>query len=261
MSSEPSKIEETLEPHDSSIVEAEAQQDHFENPPSYEVDENFKRKPDATEEDWRLGSPLDKEAPCPEDWATRPIPNLIFALTPLVKNSSVIREWFKTVPERDWYAALRLNAKNIPGLMRDGFHWSSANIIPGRGFILLNNRDLPREIGLGLTSCNHTRTYKLKGNENTDIEWRGTLYVSARKSCTITTFDLNWLTQDKIIFVSAYDWNSKPVYSYNWFRNSENFNVVYEGMPLKGWWPWPKAEPPSQGNASAATRENSIGER
>ncbi|KAK7212160.1 hypothetical protein V2G26_019338 [Clonostachys chloroleuca] len=254
MSPEPSKIGETPKPPDPSEVEAAVEQDPPEDrPPSYEVHENFERQPDATEEDWRLGSPLDREPPCPEDWATRPIPNLIFFMTPLVKISSVIRGWFKTVPERDWYAALRLNAKNIPGLMRDGFHWSSANIVPGRGFILLDNRDLPREIGLGLTNCNHTRTYKLKGNENTDTEWRGTLYVSAKKSCTITTFDLSWLTQDKIILVRAYDWNSRPVYAYNWFRDRENFNVVYEGMPLKGWWPWPKASPPSQANASMAS--------
>ncbi|CAH0046109.1 unnamed protein product [Clonostachys solani] len=270
MSSEPSKAEGTSEPLDPSKVGATAEQDPLEdrppgysvdiNPPNYEVNEICDRQPDATEEEWRLGSPLHGEAPCPEDWPTRPQANLVFCMTPL-GFLSLVREWFKTVPERDWVAEIQINAKNIPGLMRDGFHWSSANIVPGRGSILLDMRDHLKEIGLGPTNCKHMRTYKLKGNENTDIEWRGTLTVYAMRSFTVTNFDLNWLTQDKIIFVTAFDWNSKPVYAYERYRASKNFNVVYEGMPLEGWWPWPKAAPPSQGNHSKqAVAENSAGE-
>jgi hypothetical protein len=249
MSSEPSKIEDTPKPPNPSEVEAAVEQDPLEDhPPSYG---NFERQPDATEEDWRLGSPLDREAPCPEDWATRSKPNLIFVLTPATF-TSVIREWFKTVPERDWFAVLEVNAKNIPGLMRHGFHCSSANLVPGRGFVELDRRELLKERGFGRTHCQHIRAYKLKGNENTDIEWRGTLEVYAKSSSTLINFDLNWLTPDKMLYTNAWDWNSKPVYSYNRYRERRNFNVVYEGMPLKGWWPWPKASPPSQANPSMA---------
>ncbi|CAH0043195.1 unnamed protein product [Clonostachys rhizophaga] len=218
MSPEPSKIGETPKPPDPSEVEAAVEQDPPEDrPPSYEVDEKISS-----------GSQMLRK-----------------------KTGGLVPRWVENpLARKTGQLVLQVNAKNIPGLMRHGFYCSLANFVPGRGSILLDRRELLKERGLGRTHCKHIRAYKEKGNENTEIEWRGILEVYAKSSSTLINFDLNWLTHDNMLFAKAWDWNSKQVYSYSQYRERRNVNVVYEGIPLKGWWPWPKASPPSQADPS-----------
>lgn len=42
----------------------------------------------------------------------------------------------------------------------------------------------------------------------------------------------------------AWSINDKIIYEYTSWKPEDNFNAIYDDMPMEGWWPWPKKEEP-----------------
>lgn len=145
--------------------------------------------------------------------------------------------------EEEWAAWLVVHAKCIPHLMRHGFHWLKANILTEKSFVALGSSYVcltPAYIQSGYL---HTRTFFLENSQHDskNQEWIGMIKVFAKNVPTVAAFRLEWLSLNTMKFVRAWNWDRKLVYQYNSSEPENNFNVIYENMPLQGWRPWPKA--------------------
>lgn len=49
------------------------------------------------------------------------------------------------------------------------------------------------------------------------------------------------LGPDNVVAAAGFDKRGNRVYSYSTINPEENFNAIYDGKPLRGWWPWPRA--------------------
>ncbi|CAI6099118.1 unnamed protein product [Clonostachys chloroleuca] len=126
------------------------------------------------------------------------------------KPKSGLRKLFSDARGSHWQAMMRIRAKNVPRLMRDGFF--------------------------------QTRTYAFK-DEGDDPEWHATLAVVSKERFTIVNYDLGMITPDTITMVKAYNWKGEQVYEANQSRPRENFNLIYPNVILGGWWGGPQPAP------------------
>lgn len=70
------------------------------------------------------------------------------------------------------------------------------------------------------------------------IEWTAEVTLRAREHESMAQFRLSHLSPNNIFSADGY--TKKMVYRYNARNPEKNLNTIYEDMPLKGWWPWPK---------------------
>ena len=157
---------------------------------------------------------------------------LYFVIDPRVP-----RGW-KAAP---WEAALVVKCPDVPRLMRDGFFWSADNIVPEEGFIRAAH---PQSRALGYS---HVRTWILTDkpesrNGHGTPKWVAYLEVAATAIQTLTGFRPQSLTRAHIWKANAWDVHGRAIYHYDSYAPAENYNCVYDDMPLRGWWPWPRRE-------------------
>jgi hypothetical protein len=176
---------------------------------------------------------------CPKDWQTKHI-NFALALTPEHMREENQPGFFrglfkKRSKEPLWMAMIFLRAKNIPRLMREGFHWSPANIIKGMDAIMPDTTNASSEVNLHSQKFKHSRMYQLKDLDHSEPEWVGQLWVQATDASFIINFDVNCLTKDMRASSFAKDWNQRRVYEAR-TGGKISFNAIYKDMPLSGWW-------------------------
>ncbi|VUC29582.1 unnamed protein product [Clonostachys rosea] len=166
---------------------------------------------------------------------------------PSTKSSLILEFKPKTSPKRfftkatgpRWHAMMRIRAKNVPRLMRDGyFRWSSRNYCEGSSALRLDDNLWPERLGCD-DSWRQTRTYALK-DDGDDPEWHATLAVVSKDRSTVLNFDLDMITFDTIHTVKAYNWSGEQVYEANQSNPIDNFNLIYPNIVLGGWWGGPK---------------------
>lgn len=168
----------------------------------------------------------------PEDWMNASHFNLeIDIMDPSLAKAQILR-----VDHAEWFAYLGVHVKNLPQLMRGGFHWSTSNILPERGCIKRNIQ------GRG-DKCGFRRTYHLVDLAE-DPEWCAKLEIYTKKQSTLAAFKLSWLSIDGIRLAKGWNWDRELVYIYEAFAPESALNAIYDGMPLEGWWPWPKPKSP-----------------
>ncbi|CAH0047628.1 unnamed protein product [Clonostachys solani] len=187
------------------------------SPPQYTCLKVADREAAAVEDAW--------EAMAPRKWQKVRFFNLEFTCAPKAfhKNKNFIRRTLrdrKTQPY--WKAKLFVKAKNIPRLMRQGFHLSVADLIPGSGEVHFYDEERAKEDTSG------------------DPEWTATLEVFAKSYFTVMSFRLGWITPDTVFMASAFRWDEKQVYQACTSRSSHSFNTLFDEMPTGGWWPAPK---------------------
>ncbi|TRX93765.1 hypothetical protein FHL15_005441 [Xylaria flabelliformis] len=141
---------------------------------------------------------------------------------------------------QDWGAVLMVKCRDVPCLMREGFHWDGANVIREEGYI-----DHERDF-----TCSHrrkdgkcwvsTRHYYLKDLQQPQ-RWVATIKVFALDPETVYQFDLiNRLSRESMQWATAIN-QSSGHYIYNWhYCTPVRFNAIYDDMPMEGWWPWPR---------------------
>ncbi|KAI0968429.1 hypothetical protein F4678DRAFT_482038 [Xylaria arbuscula] len=166
-------------------------------------------------------------------------PSIIFKFCP-----DTTKRW--NIPDQDWIASIQLKCSNVPRLMREGFYWDKSNVINEEGYIEngTTNATAPA------SKREFTRWYFL-----TDIyqprRWIASLAVTALDKNILYNFNLNQLSREKIRLASAVNQNKKQIYGYRSFTSANKstataeipmmgFNMIYDNMPMKGFWPWPK---------------------
>ncbi|RMJ12935.1 hypothetical protein BHE90_009578 [Fusarium euwallaceae] len=138
-----------------------------------------------------------------------------------------------TVPK--WEVYLEVSAHDVPKLMREGFYWSEANVDHERGEFTI----YPREDNTNLVRF--SRTYYLE-DLHEDPQWMAQLKVYSFELDVLSTFRLRNLRVKDILKARAYRPQDHEVYYYHAHEPGHFINAIYDDMPLKGWWPWPKEE-------------------
>ncbi|KAI5457707.1 hypothetical protein BGZ63DRAFT_427741 [Mariannaea sp. PMI_226] len=141
----------------------------------------------------------------------------------------------------DWLATLEVVTKDIIRLMEEGFYWSKDNILRRKGYFEFGEKvsHLAKEQG-----WNCTRIYFLADikKENGQPLWTAKLTIFARDLRTLSQFDLACLTVERIVLAAAVDQSRLPIYGYYALQPEFSFNALLDGMPLRGWWPWPRSQ-------------------
>ncbi|KAI0185450.1 hypothetical protein EV127DRAFT_503013 [Xylaria flabelliformis] len=140
---------------------------------------------------------------------------------------------------QDWAAVLMVKCRDVPCLMREGFHWDGANVIREEGYIDHDFSDSHRRKDGKCWAS--TRHYYLKDLQQPQ-RWVATIKVFALKPETVYRFDLlNQLSRESMQWATAIN-SSSGYYIYNWHycNPTGRFNAIYDDMPMKGWWPWPR---------------------
>ncbi|ROT36807.1 hypothetical protein SODALDRAFT_335007 [Sodiomyces alkalinus F11] len=168
----------------------------------------------------------------------------------LSSDSTIAKEWGAA-----WVAVMWLHTEDLARLMRDGFDWDESNVIKEAGFLTREYKKKmpwwgpkpsyfsgdPEEF-----LCRH---FSLRSSED-DPSWTASLTVWFPTTITDPTpeavirFRLADLHPENITSAVATDDNGRTVYWFSWFRpNCRFINCIYDDMPLRGWWPCPKARP------------------
>ena len=162
------------------------------------------------------------------------IVSLCFVIDPRVP-----RAW-KAAP---WEATLTVKCADVPRLMREGLFWSVDNIVPEEGFI----QAAPPQSHSRAFGYSHVRTWILtdkpesRGGHGTP-DWVACLEVYATAIEALTGFRPQNLTRAHIWKANAWDVHGRTIYNYDSYAPAQNYNCVYDDMPLQGWWPWPRRE-------------------
>lgn len=163
-----------------------------------------------------------------------------------------------------WIAKMTIKTRDLPRLMREGLHWTAANVLHELPLVSTEPGYVPIHFKEG---CAGIRTWFLS-DIGKDCKWAAAiqLYVNAREAGVLSQFEVADLRPDMIIDVIALaevqsrpgdptnrdladsnskseevkDSSSKCVYYFCSSHPSFNFNKIYDDMPLEGWWPWPK---------------------
>ncbi|KAM4067280.1 hypothetical protein HRG_001258 [Hirsutella rhossiliensis] len=145
-----------------------------------------------------------------------------------------------------WEADVDVVAKDVPRLMREGFHWNEANIQREKGHMVLRGLPpIPRSRG-----WSYARVFYLtdKPRDGGDAQWTATLTVFARKLSVLSNFKPRQISLGNVHSAWAWNRDKKLTYSYYAIRPGDSFNTIYDDRPLEGWWPWPKKrQSPLQG--------------
>ena len=135
----------------------------------------------------------------------------------------------------DWTAYMSFFVKDISELMREGLYWSAQNCIPELSFF--READ-PNDILDSSDGGETVREYDLIDNQ---ARWYAKVRVTSMHKATLANFRLDDLVKDKIVWCRGRSAENRLVYS--WESNvppGDNFNAIYDDMPLPGFWPWPK---------------------
>ncbi|KAI1075836.1 hypothetical protein F5B20DRAFT_584799 [Whalleya microplaca] len=161
-------------------------------------------------------------------------PSIMFIFTP---EPGTVR------PGQQWVGQMNIKCRDVPLLMREGFHWTMANVIREEGFMELSRlRGMPDGLpGRPNMGGAVTRNWFLRDLQQPS-RWTACIQVHSPTLGTASTFELENLTLDLIKVVIAWGLSRRLVYYFNKLRPEMNFNTIYDGMPLEGRWPWPKRE-------------------
>ncbi|CAI0642658.1 unnamed protein product [Colletotrichum noveboracense] len=134
-----------------------------------------------------------------------------------------------------WMARLVVKTGNIVGLMKGGFHWSPKNVHSEASHFDMKVND-PE---LSQYKQEVSRTFYLS-DTRTPVSWTAKLEVAANKQSDLARFKVNDLELDQIEKAEAWNTNGQLICHYCRHDQYNNFNAIYDDLPLEGWWPWPK---------------------
>ncbi|KAI1270950.1 hypothetical protein F5Y07DRAFT_404919 [Xylaria sp. FL0933] len=161
------------------------------------------------------------------------------------------------IDKHDWLAGLAVKCSGVPRLMREGFYWDASNVVKEEGYVEFN-RECPEQAGITNLSrvwrwffpvtvqessrrIKGTRWYFLQ-DLNQPPRRGASLAVQAVDVRILYNCDLSQLSRGLIRSVSASDQFQHQIYGYQFDPPTVRFNMIYEKMPMEGWWPWPRRE-------------------
>ncbi|KAI1145182.1 hypothetical protein F4825DRAFT_467551 [Nemania diffusa] len=148
----------------------------------------------------------------------------------------------------DWAASLQVKCSDVPRLMREGFHWNASNVIKEDGYIE-NRRDGHKS---DAWESAPTRWYFL-ADTCQPRRWTASLMVKASDVNILYNFDVSQLSREVVRYVQAVNQEKQEIYSYQAYTAADKstntaeapmigFNMIYDKMPMEGFWPWPRKE-------------------
>ncbi|KAI4861104.1 hypothetical protein F4820DRAFT_434815 [Hypoxylon rubiginosum] len=152
---------------------------------------------------------------------------------------------FKPKPSMDdkhqpWFAQMGIKYGDVPLLMREGFHWTTANVVREDGFVGSIDRRLVNLRKVSPT-CTITMFWTLQDLQRPP-RWTAYLQVHAPNYAVISGIRLENWTTDMVTFAEARSLSRDLIYRFDASMPTYHFNSIYDDMPLKGWWPWPKED-------------------
>jgi hypothetical protein len=138
-----------------------------------------------------------------------------------------------------WHALMNIQADDVPRLMRDGLHWTEANLDREAGYV-----DFNPQVSFHPPPppfVKFIRVYYLR-DLNKKPQWTAKMSVFFSNADQLSQFQFRDLKLDQITLCDAKAADNKLLYAYHRIPNAEkiNFNTIYDDLPLEGWWPWPK---------------------
>ncbi|KAK1993317.1 hypothetical protein LX36DRAFT_714687 [Colletotrichum falcatum] len=151
----------------------------------------------------------------------------------------------------EWEAKLHVKARDLPRLLREGFHWDGANLDREAGYIRLDvgdDEDDGEDADEGDVddrwSC--SRTFFLS-DLGADPQWTAKLVVYAESTSVLSRFavtdlDMGTIKEATAWRATAEEDSTRWVYYWGRQYQEASFNAIYDDMPLTGWWPWPRLD-------------------
>ncbi|KAK3300677.1 uncharacterized protein B0H64DRAFT_428690 [Chaetomium fimeti] len=131
--------------------------------------------------------------------------------------------------DKPWVAFLVIGCEDVPRLMREGFFWSTENVVPEEGYISDNIRKECEGLG-----CRHKRTWIIADKANDKApQWKGRLEVTSPLLATLAAFRVKDLSRKNVYASYAWNWAGKLIYNYDYRYPKHNFNCIYDDEPLK----------------------------
>lgn len=139
-----------------------------------------------------------------------------------------------------WAVWMKVRCERVGRLMDEGFHWSTDNILDEEGS--MSHKLQAKWEARGFRHARRwTLADKTPGREAP--RWVAVLEVLTPFLEILPSFPLHELSPANICSADAWDPRDKLVYNFNCRTPGRNYNCLYDGRPLQGWWPWPKEEP------------------
>ncbi|KAH9987442.1 hypothetical protein F4779DRAFT_285264 [Xylariaceae sp. FL0662B] len=156
-------------------------------------------------------------------------PSIVFFLFP---------EPDKNEEHQPWFGQILVKCRDVPLLMREGFHWTTANVIREEGFI---EKPRPEVVGLGKPNheCTITRNWFMRDLQQPS-RWTACLQAHCPNRAVASKIRLDSWTPDMVKVCWSWGLSGKGIYQFDTRAPQDAYNTIYDDMPLKGWWPWPK---------------------
>ncbi|KAI1206844.1 uncharacterized protein F4807DRAFT_463243 [Annulohypoxylon truncatum] len=139
-----------------------------------------------------------------------------------------------------WYGQMNVKCGDVPLLMREGFHWTAANVVREQGFVEPIARNLVNRLGNPNRPCTVTRVWILRDLQQPP-RWTAFLQIHAQHYEVLSGIRLDNWTIDMVQTAKAWGLSKKLIYQFDSSKPRCHFNCIYDDMPLEGWWPWPKS--------------------
>lgn len=138
-----------------------------------------------------------------------------------------------------WCGHMFVKCHDVPRLMREGFYWTTANVLKEEGSISIGlNGDIPR---MGMTDFTVSRDYYM-----TDLQqpprWVAQFVLYSTTLDILRNINLDGLSIQRVHAMFAWSRNEKLIYHFQSREPQLNFNAIYDDMRMEGWWPWPRKE-------------------
>ncbi|KAK9416593.1 hypothetical protein SUNI508_09699 [Seiridium unicorne] len=148
----------------------------------------------------------------------------------------------RMMSRQPWVGEMWIKCDDVPMLMREGLNITSANLVLEEGYIDLHQG--PEEFRVQ-PDWHLTRHFYLRDVEQEPPRWVAILQAHSDSLTTLRGIRLDTISFRNVNSAYAYGVSGKSVYQYTRWAPDEAFNAIYDDMPLEGWWPWPRREPPN----------------
>ncbi|KAI1390656.1 uncharacterized protein F4822DRAFT_393929 [Hypoxylon trugodes] len=162
-------------------------------------------------------------------------PSIVLVFRPL----PIFTKSIKADRRSSWLGQMDIKCSDVPLMMREGLHWSTANIVKEEGYVEDIDPRKADRLGQHYFQCTVTRYWFLRDLQEPP-RWTTCLRIHApdHDSAPKIRFD-DW-TLKMVHMARAWGLSKKLIYQYDIRKPQDCFNCIYDNMPLKGWWPCPK---------------------
>ena len=173
--------------------------------------------------------PVVQHRKLPKSLVPRPQENKWSGIPDLNKISLVIEISQKSpdgeqLHANEWTGRISVRCSNLPLLMRKGFRWSEANVIPERGHI----------DPCTSKKWKYSRVWYLR-DKGFKPKWTAKLMIYDRDLTCVSNFNVGTLRGEDINRVDGWSEEGRNVIQYIAGFPELSFNAVYDDKPLQDW--------------------------